>query len=134
MTLHRLDFHQAAYAIFSAIADRPHHARFDETLPWLAKLAMELPEPADVAERITKYDARAIDALSDERVRFSIDYLLGRSAYRNHRYEDALRIFAKIPRGSSFYARAQLQIGVAHVLLRRTNPALSAFVRASGKS
>src|SRR5208282_5041693 len=48
--LYRLRFAQGSLGIFSGIADQPAHLRFDETLPWLAKLATQLPEPADVIE------------------------------------------------------------------------------------
>src|SRR3954470_8431443 len=53
--LYRLKFYQASYAIFSVIADNPSHLKFKETLLWLAKLALQLPEPADIIERVGKY-------------------------------------------------------------------------------
>ena len=45
-----------AYAIFSEIADKPNHLKYNETLLWLAKLATDLPEPADIVERVGKYN------------------------------------------------------------------------------
>jgi hypothetical protein len=45
--LYKLKFFQAAYSIFSEIADKPNHLKYNETLLWLAKLATDLPEPAD---------------------------------------------------------------------------------------
>src|SRR3954452_8682980 len=53
--LYRLQFYQASYGIFSAIADKANHIKFNETLLWLAKLATQLPEPADIIERVGKY-------------------------------------------------------------------------------
>ncbi|HMY16063.1 MAG TPA: hypothetical protein PKA58_07020, partial [Polyangium sp.] len=47
IALYRLQFYQASYAIFSEIADKPNHLKFNETLLWLSKLATQLPEPAD---------------------------------------------------------------------------------------
>ncbi|HEV8246946.1 MAG TPA: hypothetical protein VGP93_14310, partial [Polyangiaceae bacterium] len=52
ISLYRLKFYQASYAIFSVIADNPNHLKFKETLLWLAKLATQLPEPADIIERV----------------------------------------------------------------------------------
>ena len=49
-----------AYAIFSEIADKPNHLKFNETLLWLAKLATDLPEPADIVERVGKYNDEQI--------------------------------------------------------------------------
>ena len=42
IALYRLKFYQAAYGIFSEIADKPNHLKFNETLLWLAKLATRL--------------------------------------------------------------------------------------------
>ncbi len=42
ISLYRLKFYQAAYGIFSEIADKPNHLKFNETLLWLAKLATRL--------------------------------------------------------------------------------------------
>src|SRR5580698_4053644 len=48
--LYKLKFYQAAYSIFSEISDKPNHQKYNETLLWLAKLATDLPEPADIIE------------------------------------------------------------------------------------
>src|SRR5262245_58219028 len=55
IALYRLQLYQASFAIFSEIADRPKHLKFHETLLWLSRLATQLPEPADVIERVSKY-------------------------------------------------------------------------------
>ena len=52
IALYRMKFYQAAYAIFSEIADKPNHLKFNDTLLWLSKLATDLPEPADIVERV----------------------------------------------------------------------------------
>ena len=125
--LHGLGLKQAAYASFAAIARQPAHARHAETLPWLAVLALELGEAADVEESVGQYGDAAIDAVGDDQTRWTLDYLLARYAYRNHRYDEALRLFAKVDRASPLYARAQIQSGFAHVAMRRTSPALLSF-------
>src|SRR5262249_45010044 len=43
ISLYRLKFYQGAYGIFSEIADKPNHLKFNETLLWLAKPATDLP-------------------------------------------------------------------------------------------
>src|SRR4029077_12175536 len=50
IALYRLKFYQAAYGIFSEIADKPNHLKFKETLLWLPKHAAALPAPASIAE------------------------------------------------------------------------------------
>jgi tetratricopeptide (TPR) repeat protein len=125
--LHDLGLKQAAFACFAAIARQPAHARHAETLQWLAVLAFELGEAADVEESVGQYGEAAIDAVADDQTRWTLDYLLARYAYRNHRYDEALRLFAKLDRRSPLYPRAQIQSGLAHVAMRRTTPALVSF-------
>lgn len=131
VALHRLGYAQAAYVQLVPIARTPSHARYHETLPWLALLAVELGEAADVEESVGHYGERAIDAIADEDARWTLDYLLARYMYRNHRYDDAVRLFAKVDRRCHFYARAQIQSGFAHVAMRRTTPALQSFHHAA---
>ena len=38
IALYRMGLQQPAYALFSEIADRPNHSKFNETLLWLATL------------------------------------------------------------------------------------------------
>jgi tetratricopeptide (TPR) repeat protein len=131
ISLHELGLKQAAYVELARIARSPSHARHREALPWLAVLALELGEAADVEESVGRYGEPAIDAVADDATRWTLDYLLARYAYRNHHYDDALRLFAKVDRRSHFYARAQIQSGFAHVAMRRTTPALQSFDRAA---
>jgi tetratricopeptide (TPR) repeat protein len=129
--LHEIGLRHAAYTIFYAIAHERTHARHREALPWLARIAFELGEPADVVEAIGAYDDATIDALVDESARWALYYLRGRYEYRNHRYDAALRYFAKVDPRSAFHRRAQIQSGLAHVAMRRTDAALRAFSAAS---
>ena len=131
LSLHKLGFGQAAYVQLARIARTPAHARHHETLPWLAVLALELGEAADVEESVGRYGEADIDAIADDATRWTLDYLLARYAYRNHHYDDALRLFAKVERRSSLYSRAQIQSGLAHIAMRRTTPALQSFDRAA---
>ena len=127
VALFRLALYQPAYSIFCEIADDASHPRHAQTFVWLAALADILPEPADVAERLSLYDDGRIEAQGD-----NIQYLIGRYKYRSARYEDALRLFARIDRKSPHYLGAQLWSGMANVLLRRTAPAVLSFKSAMG--
>ncbi|CAN5310414.1 hypothetical protein BH09MYX1_BH09MYX1_63270 [soil metagenome] len=134
IALHRMGLSNAAYSIFSSIADHPNHARFDVTLIWLAKLALELPEPADVIERVGKYDADAVarfDA-SAPATYADLSFLLGRYQYRNRRYDDALRTFGTIDRSSPRFVTSQFFCAATNVQLRRSAPAIACLKSAIG--
>ena len=110
ISLYRLKFYQASYAIFSEIADKPNHLKFNETLLWLAKLATQLPEPADIIERVGKYNDEQIARFNNPQQRdlyWQLNYLLGRYKYRNRQYEEAIRLFEKVDTTSKYYVQAQ---------------------------
>ncbi len=135
IALYRLKFYQGAYGIFSEIADKPNHLKFNETLLWLAKLATDLPEPADIVERVGKYNDSQIDKFNNPNQRelyWQLNYLLGRYKYRNRQYDDALRLFGKVDRQSKYYIKAQFFSGISNVQLRRSVPAVRAFQRIVG--
>jgi len=84
IALYRLKFYQASYGIFSEIADKPNHLKFNETLLWLSKLATQLPEPADIIERVGKYTSDAIARFKNPQqidLYWQLNYLLGRYKY-----------------------------------------------------
>ena len=135
IALYRLKFYQAAYGIFSEIADKPNHLKFNETLLWLAKLATDLPEPADIVERVGKYNDSQIARFDNPNQRdlyWQLNYLLGRYKYRNRQYEDALRLFGKVARQSKYYVQAQFFAGISNVQMRRSVPAVQSFQRIVG--
>jgi hypothetical protein len=135
ISLYRLKFYQGAYGIFSEIADKPNHLKFNETLLWLAKLATDLPEPADIVERVGKYNDAQIDKFNNANQRelyWQLNYLLGRYKYRNRQYDDALRLFKKVDHQSKYYVRGQFFSGISNVQLRRSVPAVESFKRIVG--
>jgi hypothetical protein len=135
IALYRLKFYQSAYAIFSEIADKPNHLKFNETLLWLSKLATDLPEPADIVERVGKYNDEQIAKFNNPNQRdlyWQLNYLLGRYKYRNRQYEDALRLFTKVDRASKYYVKAQFFSGISYVQLRKSVPAVQSFQRIVG--
>jgi tetratricopeptide (TPR) repeat protein len=133
--LYKLKFYQAAYSIFSEIADKPSHVKYGETLLWLAKLATDLPEPADIIERVGKYDEGQIARFNNkeqQELYWQLNYLLGRYRYRNGQYPEALALFEKVNRESKYYVQAQFFGGVSNVQMRQSKPAVQSFQRVLG--
>lgn len=132
ISLYRLKFYQASYAIFSVIADNPAHLKFKETLLWLAKLATQLPEPADIIERVGKYSDEQVARFDNEQQRdlyWQLNHMLGRYKYRNRQYQEAIRLFQKVDRRSEYYVKSQFFTGISYVQLRKSVPAVQAFQR-----
>lgn len=132
IALYRLEFYQASYAIFSQIADKPNHLKFNETLLWLSKLATQLPEPADIIERVGKYQTEQIARFNNPQQRdlyWQLNYLLGRYKYRNRNYQEAISLFAKVDPKSKYYVQAQFFSGISYVQLRKSVPAVKSFQR-----
>jgi tetratricopeptide (TPR) repeat protein len=130
IALYRLKFYQASYGIFSEIADKPNHLKFGETLLWLSKLATQLPEPADIVERVGKYTGEAVARFKNSAqidLYWQLNYLLGRYKYRNRQYEEALQLFNVVDQKSKYYVQAQFFSGISFVQLRRSVPAVQAF-------
>lgn len=132
ISLYRLKFFQASYAMFSVIADNPSHLKFKETLLWLAKLATDLPEPADIIERVGKYTDEQVARFDNEQQRdlyWQLNYMLARYKYRNRQYEEAIRLFQMVDRRSAYYVKSQFFTGISYVQLRKSVPAVQAFQR-----
>ncbi len=130
IALYRLKYYQAAYAIFSEIADKPNHLKFNDTLLWLSKLATDLPEPADIVERVGKYNNDQIAKFNNPNQRdlfWQLNYLLGRYKYRNRQYDDALALFGKVDRKSKYFVQGEFFSGISNVQLRKSVPAVKSF-------
>jgi hypothetical protein len=134
-SLYKLKFYQGAYSIFSEIADKPNHLKYNETLLWLAKLATDLPEPADIIERVGKYNEEHVSKFNNheqQEIFWQLNYLLGRYRYRNGQYPEALALLEKVDRRSKYYVQAQFFGGVTNVQMRQSKPAVEAFQRILG--
>jgi tetratricopeptide (TPR) repeat protein len=130
IALYRLQFFQASYAIFSEIADQPNHLKFNETLLWLSKLATQLPEPADVIERVGKYTIEQVARFNNPHQRdlyWQLNYLLGRYMYRNRNYGQAIELFNKVAKDSKHYVHARFFRGISYVSMRKSVPAMQSF-------
>ncbi|HMJ56022.1 MAG TPA: hypothetical protein VK540_28325 [Polyangiaceae bacterium] len=130
IALYRLKFFQASYGIFSEIADKPNHLKFAETLLWLSKLATQLPEPADIVERVGKYTGDAVGRFKNPQqidLYWQLNYMLGRYKYRNRQYEEAIQLLNLVDSKSRYFVQAQFFAGISYVQLRRSVPAVQAF-------
>ncbi len=125
ISLYRLKFYQASYAIFSVVADNPNHLKFNETLLWLAKLATQLPEPADIIERVGKYTDEQVRAL---RQRTAARPLLAAQLHAGPLAStvtasttESIRLFQRVDRNSEcYYVKAQFFTGISYVQLRKS--------------
>lgn len=130
IALYNLKLYQASYGIFSEIAEKANHLKFRETLLWLARLATQLPEPADIVERVGKYDQAALEGFNNDHQRnlyWQLSYLLGRYKYRSRGYDEAIELFDKVDKKSPYYVKAKFFAGISHVQRRQSVPAVKSF-------
>lgn len=132
ISLYRLNFFRASYDIFKKIAEQPNHLKFKETLLWLAKLATQLPEPADIIGAVGKYSKDQVGRFNNEQQRdlyYQLNYLLGRSMYRKQAWQDAIDLFSNVKDSSPYFVKSQFFMGISYVKLRMSVPAIRAFQR-----
>jgi tetratricopeptide (TPR) repeat protein len=132
ISLYRLKFFQASYAIFQEISKKPSHLKGKETLLWLAKLATQLPEPADIIGAVGRYSKDEIQRFDNPQQRelyWQLNYLHGRHEYRKRKFEEAIQLFEKVAKESPYFVKSQFFLGISNVQLRRSVPAVRAFQR-----
>ena len=129
--LYHLGFYQSALAVFDEIVERGNaHLYFRATLQWLAQLASQLPEPADIVRRVGRYPTEDLDQFNNNENRNLYNqllYLMGRSKYRDGNYDESIALFRRVQRQSTFYVQAKFFEGISHVNARRSQPAVEAF-------
>jgi hypothetical protein len=130
ITLYNLRFYNASLGIFREIAGNAHHNKFNETLLWLARLAIQLPEPADIVELVGRYSREPQEAFSNpqqQNLHWQLSYLWARARYRSGSLEDAATVFAKVDKRSPYFGPAKIWEGATWVRQGRAAPALRAF-------
>jgi len=130
IALFNMKFYQASYGIFSDISAKPNHLKFKETLLWLARLATQLPEPADIVERVGKYDREELDRFKNPQqfpLYWQLNYLLGRYKYRARSYEEAIDLFKEVDKKSPYFVQAKFFQGITYVQKRESVPAVKSF-------
>jgi len=129
VALYHLEFYQASYTYFYEIAKSPKHLDFEKTLGWLARLATQLPEPADIIGHLGKYTEEQVAATAkgSPELLAQLNYLYGRYKYRKGEFEKATALFANVAQGSKYYVQAQFFAGITSVRQRKIAPAVKAF-------
>jgi outer membrane protein assembly factor BamD (BamD/ComL family) len=129
--LFHLRFYQSALAVFDEIVEQGNrHLYFPSTLQWLAQLASQLPEPADIIRRVGRYSAEQLGQFNNNESRNLYNqllYLLGRSKYNDGNFDEAIALFRQVQRNSRFYIQARFFEGISHVRAHRAQPAVEAF-------
>lgn len=131
-SLYFLKFYQASFDGFKQIAANPAHQKFAETLLWLAKLATDLPEPADIISHVGKYSDEQLarfDNKAQQKLYWKLNYLLGRYNYRKGQFQEAIRLFQQVNAKSEDYVNAQFFAGVSYIQLKKAVSAVKAFQR-----
>jgi TolA-binding protein len=132
--LYHLRFYQSGLAVFDEIVDHQggRHLYFGSTLQWLAQLASQLPEPADIIRRVGRYSPDQLAQFNNNESRDLYNqllYLLGRAKYNDGNFEEAVNLFGQVQRTSTWYVQAQFFMGISHVRNHRAQPAVEAFTR-----
>jgi len=127
-TLYKLKFYSASLAIFDEIVQAgPAHPFHKLTLPWLASLSRELPEGAEVLQKIGRYKPSDLEDEAFDEVRDELYYLLGRFYYEKGDLAQGVALLDQVPNSSDYYIPAQFFLGVAHTRNFQGEPAVEAF-------
>ena len=129
IALYRLKFYQASYGIFSEIADKPNHLKFNETLLWLV-------EARDAAPRARRHRRARRQVQRRRRSRGSTTRSSAIStgssttcsagtSTATAKYEEAIQPLREGRREESkYYVQAQFFRGISYVQLRKSVPAV----------
>jgi len=129
--LYHLRFYQAALAVFDEIVNLGNgHLYFAPTLQWLAQLATQLPEPADIVQRVGHYSSDQLQQFDNNESRGLFNqllFLMGRAKYKDGNFPEAIELFGRVQRSSRFYIQAKFFQGISFVQAHRAQPAIDAF-------
>ena len=127
-TLYKLEFFSASLSVFDEIVQAgPSHPFHKLTLPWLASLSRELPEGAEVLQKIGTYKPTDLESEDFDEVRDELYYLLGRFHYQKGDLPQAIALLDQVPKNSDYYIPSQFFLGVAHTRDFKGEPAVEAF-------
>ena len=99
---------------------------------WGAKLATQLPEPADIIKHVGRYSkdqVKRFDNPQQRQLYWQLNYMLGRHKYRMREFEQAIELFESVDRDSPYFVKGQFFMGISYVQLRKSVPAVRAFQR-----
>ncbi len=129
--MYHLGFYQTALAIFDEITQLgTGHLYFDQTLEWLAQLASQLPEPANIIERVGRFGVEQLERFNTNENRElynQLVFMMGRHQYNQGEFDAAVDLFQRVSESSRFYVEARFFEGITHVRRRQARPAIAAF-------
>jgi hypothetical protein len=130
-SMYHLGFYQTALAVFDEITQLgTGHLYFDQTLEWLAQLASQLPEPANIIERVGRFGVDQLERFNTDENRDlynQLVFLMGRYQYKADEFDAAVELFQRVSPTSRYYVEARFFEGITHVRRRRARPAIAAF-------
>ena len=126
--LYKLGFFSASLSVFDEIVQAgPTHPFHKLTLPWLASLSRELPEGAEVLQKVGTYKPTDLESEEFDEVRDELYYLLGRFYYQKGDLAQGIALLDQVPEKSDYYIPAQFFLGVAHTRDWKGEPAVESF-------
>lgn len=126
--LYKLKFYSSSLAIFDEIVQAgPAHPFHKLTLPWLASLSRELPEGAEVLQKVGTYKPTDLESEEFDEVRDELYYLLGRFYYQKGDLAQGIALLDQVPEKSDYYIPAQFFLGVAYTRDWKGEPAVESF-------
>lgn len=127
-SLYKLAFYSASLSVFDEIVQAgPSHPFHKLTLPWLASLSRELPEGAEVLQKVGTYKPTDLESEEFDEVRDELYYLLGRFYYQKGDLAQGIALLDQVPEKSDYYIPAKFFLGVAYTRDWKGEPAVDAF-------
>ena len=127
-SLYKLGFFSASLSVFDEIVQAgPTHPFHKLTLPWLASLSRELPEGAEVLQKVGTYKPTDLESEEFDEVRDELYYLLGRFYYQKGDLAQGIALLDQVPEKSDYYIPAQFFLGVAYTRDWKGEPAVESF-------
>jgi tetratricopeptide (TPR) repeat protein len=127
-SLYKLGFFSASLSVFDEIVQAgPSHPFHKLTLPWLASLSRELPEGAEVLQKVGTYKPTDLESEEFDEVRDELYYLLGRFYYQKGDLAQGIALLDQVPEKSDYYIPSKFFLGVAYTRDWKGEPAVDAF-------
>lgn len=127
-SLYKLGFYSASLSVYDEIVQAGSAHPFHKlTLPWLASLSRELPEGAEVLQKVGTYKPTDLESEEFDEVRDELYYLLGRFYYQKGDLAQGIALLDQVPKTSDYYIPAKFFLGVAYTRDWKGEPAVDAF-------
>lgn len=128
---YELELYQSALSVFDEISMlRTGHLFYQDTLKWLAALALKLPEPANLSQKVGRYnpeDIKQFDTEEGADMYSELLYLMGKARYNRKDFQAAVDILGRVDKESPRALEAKFVTGVAYVQLKKAKPAIKVF-------